>query len=107
MTTPATTDLEFYTNTPLKASNWKTNWEKLIDYLTDGTYDFTIQDLTCRNLTVSGTITYSGTVHMNTIVSKTTTQRDALTKSAGLIIYNSTIGKLEFCDGLRWYTIMA
>lgn len=37
--------------------------------------------------------------------SKTTTQRDAMTNKAGLIIFNSTTGKLNFNTGSGWEAV--
>lgn len=36
------------------------------------------------------------------MVNVTTTQRDAIVKSAGLEVYNTTTAQIEFCDGLVW-----
>ena len=36
------------------------------------------------------------------MVNVTTTQRDAIVKSAGLEVYNTTTAQIEFCDGSVW-----
>jgi hypothetical protein len=36
------------------------------------------------------------------MVNVTTTQRDLITKSAGLEVYNTTTAQIEFCDGTTW-----
>jgi len=46
MATPAITDFILYTSTPLTDTDYEFNWTKLVDYVTDGTFDFTIKSLT-------------------------------------------------------------
>jgi hypothetical protein len=52
--------LIYYTNTPLTGADWKANFDKIIQWLTSGTYDIVV-----GNLTVSGTSTITG----NTVIS--------------------------------------
>lgn len=53
--------------------------------------------------TFTGQINFSGTTHAGIkVISLTTTQRNALTPAAGMIIYNSTTGTIEGYDGSQW-----
>lgn len=63
MTTPNENELIFYTNKPLTATDYKTNWQKIIEWLTDGTYDFTVNSLDVTNsVTIGGSVTATGNV---------------------------------------------
>lgn len=61
---PSKYELNFYTNTNLNQGDWSKNWLKVVDWLTDGTYDLTVKSVTLgsANLAVTGNITASGTV---------------------------------------------
>jgi hypothetical protein len=53
--------------------------------------------------TMTGQLNFSGTNHAGLkLISLTTTQRDALTAAAGMIIYNSTTSKCEKYEGGAW-----
>jgi len=53
--------------------------------------------------TFTGAIQFSGTTHEGVrLNSLTTTQRDALTPAAGMVIYNSTTTDIEAYDGTAW-----
>lgn len=53
--------------------------------------------------TFSGLIQFSGTTHAGLkLISLTTTQRDALTPSVGMMIYNTTTSKLESYENNAW-----
>lgn len=53
--------------------------------------------------TLTGEINFSGTTHAGVKLNNlTTTQRDALTPSAGMIIYNTTTGQVEKYESGSW-----
>jgi hypothetical protein len=53
--------------------------------------------------TLTGEINFTGTTHAGVkLNSLTTTQRDALTPSAGMIIYNTTTGQVEKYESGSW-----
>lgn len=53
--------------------------------------------------TMTGQLNFSGTTHAGIkLLSLTTTQRDALTPAAGMVIYNTTTSNLEGYDGTSW-----
>ena len=62
MATPSLSDLILYTNTPLTDTDYEFNWNKLISYLTDGTENYTIGNLTCKAITGVGAVGITGTV---------------------------------------------
>ena len=62
MAIPNQNELIFYTNKALTDQDWRTNWLKIIEWLTDGTYDFSIGGLTVTSLTSTGALTITGTV---------------------------------------------
>jgi hypothetical protein len=97
MSTPTRSELSFYTNKPLNAQDWSTNFLKIIEWLTSGNYDFTIQDLTCRAITASGNITSSGTITGNAfsgdgsaLTGIQTQQKNYLINSLGQVDTNNT-----------------
>ena len=55
MSTPALSDLILYTNTPLTDTDYTFNWQKCVNYLTDGTADFSINSLRTTAGIVCGT----------------------------------------------------
>lgn len=60
--------------------------------------------------TMTGLLQFSGTAHAGIKLNNLTTgQRDALTPSAGMAIYNTTTGRYEFRDSAAWrqYVIIA
>lgn len=63
MAAPQASDLVYYTNTPLTDTDWATNWNKTIAWLTDTTFDFSINDLTLAgDLVVAGAATVTGAI---------------------------------------------
>lgn len=63
MTTPNQNELEFYKNKPLDDNSWKTNWLKVISWLTSGLYDLYINSLNIvNNLIVGGDVAVTGDV---------------------------------------------
>lgn len=67
MSVPTITDFQLYTGTPLTSSNWSYNFTKVVNYLTDGNADCTINSVTTNSdvavggdLDVTGTLTGDG-----------------------------------------------
>ena len=55
MATPSLSDLILYTNTPLTDTDYEFNWQKVINYLTDGTADVTVDTLSATtSISVGG-----------------------------------------------------
>lgn len=67
MTTPNRSELTFYTNRPLYAQDWEDNWLKVIAWLTDGDYDFTINNLTLQDLSVLGSLVFTGDISVGVV----------------------------------------
>jgi len=69
MPIPINTDLIYYTNKVLTDKDWKHNFDKIIEWLTDGTYDLNIAGLTINgSLIYNGNITTSGTITANAFI---------------------------------------
>jgi len=58
-----------------------------------------------QNLTVGGTLSLTGTTSVMILNILTTTQRDALTGSEGMLIFNTTDNKLNFYTGTGWEAV--
>ena len=68
MAAPVITDLILYTNTPLTDTDYAFNWNKVIDYFTDGTSDCNINSLeTTGALTVGGAAGVTGLTSLATL----------------------------------------
>lgn len=53
--------------------------------------------------TLSGQLNFSGTTHAGVkLLSLTTTQKNALTAANGMLLYDSTLGRLQAYDGGAW-----
>lgn len=66
MTTPNENELILYTNKDITDTDYKANWDKIIQWLTDGGYDLTVDNINIatdlivgNNITVTGDITAS------------------------------------------------
>ena len=57
---------------------------------------------TIRNVTSDGTVSANEVSGVLIAVSKTTTERNALTPSAGMIVFNTTDTKFQGYDGSAW-----
>lgn len=58
MATPLISDFILYTTTPLTDTDYAFNWAEVVKYVSDGTFDFTVNSLTTTaNITAAGTIT--------------------------------------------------
>lgn len=59
------------------------------------------------SVTSAGAVTYgaAATTAAVTLQSMTTTERDALTPTAGMLIYNSTTNKLNFRAAAAWEAV--
>ena len=76
-----------------------------------GTYDVSIsqdldcQDVDCRKVTATGEVKCSSTTAPFYPPVVTSTQRDAMTVTAGAMVYNSTTNKLNFYNGSSWEAV--
>lgn len=58
MATPLISDFILYTTTPLTDTDYAFNWAEVVKYVSDGTFDFTVNSLTTTNdLVVGGDFT--------------------------------------------------
>ena len=93
MSTPQYSDFQYYTGTKL-GSPWVTSqFHQIVDYLTNGNYDFTIGALTCKAITGVGAVGITGTVTATAFVgdgSGITNQSNILFKTT-LIAETNTI----------------
>ena len=63
MAAPQYSDLNYYVSTPLTNVDWQYNFHKVVDYLTQGTWDVTLNSLTTINdVTVGGDAAVTGTL---------------------------------------------
>jgi len=62
------------------------------------------QDINCGILTASSVICNATTIPFYPPV-VTTTQRDAMTVTAGAMVYNSSTNKLNYYDGSAWKVV--
>jgi hypothetical protein len=86
-------------------SSADTNGDVHIDPNGTGAIDLDANTAVTGNLTVAGSIVASSTSKASRFNSMTTTQRDALTATAGDIIFNTSTGSYNYYDGSVWQTI--
>ncbi len=61
MATPLISDFILYTTTPLTDTDYAFNWAEVVKYVSDGTFDFTVNSLTTtNNVTVGGDLAVTG-----------------------------------------------
>ena len=60
------------------------------------------QEMSTSNLTVTGPLTVTTTTGAVILPRMTTTQRNALTAAAGMMVYNTTDSKFQGYDGSAW-----
>jgi len=78
----------------------------VLDFIQANTLPSDIGAAAAAGQVFSGAVTFSGTGHAGiTLNSLTTTQRDALTPSNGMAIYNSTAAALQVYYSAAWNTI--
>jgi microcystin-dependent protein len=66
MTTPSLNQLTLYTNNLINEVDYKDNWQQVIEWLTNGQYDLTVQSVTADTL-VANTIGGPNTVYIGSI----------------------------------------
>ena len=62
--------------------------------------------LNSTNIAPSSALQMGGTTSALLLTRMTTTQRDALTAVNGMLIYNSTLGKLQGREGGAWVSLI-
>ena len=82
--------------------------EDLLGHRTLSEVNLLKQDLSTAKLTVTGDAAVSGSLTVTTTTGAvtlprmTTTQRNALTAAAGMMIYNTSTNKFQGYDGSAW-----
>lgn len=71
MNFPKLTDLILYINKALTGADWNSNWQKIINWLTLGTYDLKVNKIETNEIENSGTFTQNGNLIADSIQSDT------------------------------------
>jgi len=72
------------------------------DYGVSPSQDLDCQDIDCRKVTATGEVKCNTTTAPFYPPVVTETQRDAMTVTAGAMVYNSTTNKLNYYNGTTW-----
>ena len=71
MNFPKLTDLILYINKALTGADWNSNWQKIINWLTLGTYDIKVNKIETNEIENSGTFTQNGNLIADSIQADT------------------------------------
>jgi microcystin-dependent protein len=101
MTTPNQNELTYYVNKRLDDTDWKNNFNQVLAWITDGTYDLTINSLTTSTLNVTGTLSFSGSITITGTITcaRLNTVQVRAQDVNGLGLYNSAGAGAKITDG--------
>jgi hypothetical protein len=68
MAIPSSTNLVYFFNKILTGNDWKTNFDQILAWLTDGTSDLNINSLTVDNININNTLSFIGNIDIDGFV---------------------------------------
>jgi hypothetical protein len=81
---PKFSDLITYINKALTGNDWNTNWQKIVNWLTLGTYDLKVNKIETNEIENSGTFTQNGNFIADNIQANTVTANSFVGDGSGL-----------------------
>lgn len=84
MNFPKLTDLILYINKALTGADWNSNWQKIINWLTLGTYDLKVNKIETNEIENSGTFTQNGDLIADNIQADTIQSNNFVGNGANL-----------------------
>lgn len=89
---PKFSDLITYINKALTGNDWNTNWQKIVNWLTLGTYDLKVNKIETNEIENSGTFTQNGSFIANTVQANTVTANSFIGNGSQLTDIKAEIG---------------
>ena len=92
MAFPKITDLVTYINKKLTGNDWNTNWQKIVNWLTLGTYDLKVNKIETNEIENSGTFTQNGNLIADNIQADVVTANSFVGDGSQLTNIKAEIG---------------
>lgn len=96
---PKFSDLKTYINKALTGNDWNTNWQKIVNWLTLGTYDLKVNKIETNEIENSGTFTQNGNLIADNVQADTVTANSFVGDGSGLdnVRVTNTFPYTPFC----------
>lgn len=96
---PKFSDLITYINKALTGNDWNTNWQKIVNWLTLGTYDLKVNKIETNEIENSGTFTQNGNLIADNVQANTVTANSFVGDGSGLdnVRVTNTFPYTPFC----------
>lgn len=96
---PKFSDLITYINKALTGNDWNTNWQKIVNWLTLGTYDLKVNKIETNEIENSGTFTQNGNLIADNVQADTVTANSFVGDGSGLdnVRVTNTFPYTPFC----------
>ena len=89
---PKFSDLITYINKALTGNDWNTNWQKIVNWLTLGTYDLKVNKIETNEIENSGTFTQNGDLIADNVQANTVTANSFIGDGSQLTNIKAEIG---------------
>lgn len=89
---PKISDLITYINKALTGNDWNTNWQKIVNWLTLGTYDLKVNKIETNEIENSGTFTQNGNLIADNVQADTVTANSFVGNGSQLTNIKAEIG---------------